>query len=113
MAYHHFRLVKSPPGPGEYLEWQPSADLLPLLDDTADLLFRLVDSMPSYYQNLGMPGCGFDETGITLIPPSSLPILEQAAQELFPYWGDESLLSLAQLCREGMASSSFLLHFGL
>lgn len=110
MSYHHFGLIAAPPRAGEYLSYDPSRAPLRVREETADWLFPLLSRTPTFYQNLGQPGHGFDMAGITLVPPSSLPVLRSVC---LTQHRDPSLLRLAALCKRGMAEGKFLLHYGL
>lgn len=110
MSYHHFGLIAAPPRAGEYLSYDPSRAPLRVREETADWLFPLLEKIPTFSQNLGQPSCGFDMAGITLVPPSSLPMLRSVC---LTQRREPSLLRLAALCKRGMVEGSFLLHYGL
>ena len=73
--------------------------------DACDLFSELQD-LPTYIQRISRPAQGFDEAGITLIPPGSLPRLRRAAAQ-------HGLTALAALARRAEQMGCFVIHFGI
>lgn len=62
--------------------------------------------MPTYLHELSRPFHGLNETGVTLIPPQSLPLLRDTAAR-------HGLSELAALADEAYRGGCFVIHFGI
>lgn len=83
MAYHEFGILSTHEEQRHaYFEYTPEKFSCIRVDmsliDSCGLFLELQD-LPTYFQRISWPAYGFDEAGITLIPPDSLPRLRAAA----------------------------------
>lgn len=110
MAYHDFGILAAHEEQREtFYSYTPQrfhciAVDMDMIDDCE--LLPETQEMPTFLHELGRPSHGLDETGITLIPPQSLPQLRDAAAR-------HELYELATLSDEAFHKGCFVIHFGI
>ena len=110
MAYHEFGILSTHEEQRhEYFEYTPEKFSCIRVDmsliDSCGLFLELQD-LPTYFQRISWPAYGFDEAGITLIPPDSLPRLRAAAAR-------HGLTELTALVEQAEQMRCFVIHFGI
>ncbi len=111
MAKHEFGVMESPPEPARlYVTYEPERYRCLSVDDRyiEPLLPRLAD-MPTCFHGLDQPAHGLAYTGITLIPPASLPKLLRVLTEE----KDDAYRELMRLVRSAEAQGRYIIHFGI
>jgi len=104
---HEFGIMLTDPKSGEtYSEYEPQKYGCVTVHD--EIVERFGDSvlrdLPCFWCSVDRPEKGLAYCGITLIPPSSLPVLLKAAGGSEP---------LQKLIEKAMAENRFIIHFGL
>ena len=110
MAHHDFGiLAKHEEQSDAYFPYTPEKFVCIRVDmNVIDAcgLFSELRELPTYIQRISRPAQGFDECGITLIPPESLPRLRDAAVR-------HGLTALEALARRAEQMGCFVIHFGI
>ena len=104
---HEFGIMLTDPQPGEnYIDYEPEKYSCVTVHDEIVEKFgdNVLCDLPCYWCTVDRPAKGLAYCGITLIPPSPLPVLLQAAGESE---------SLQRLVEKAMAENRFVIHFGL
>ena len=109
MAHHEFGIMPRDPVPGErYDAYEPEKYRCVCVDDARiEPLLETLAEMPTYWHTLDRPERGLAYCGITLIPPSSLPVFLSALDT------SETWTALGGLLEEARAAGRFVIHYGL
>ncbi len=111
MATHEFGILSAPPLPDQrFDEYEPEKYACIAVDD--EQLFPLLDSLMQcacYGHSLQNPIRGLEYTGISLIPPETLPRMASILESC-PEPGLSELLSLV---RRAQAEGRYVIHFGI
>ena len=109
MACHEFGLLPEMPAPGErYDAYEPERyRCICVDDDLIEPLLKKLAGMPTYWHSLDRPERGLAYCGITLIPPSSIPVFLEALD------ASEEWTALGGLPEEARAKGRFVIHYGL
>lgn len=111
MARHEFGMLESPPEPAHLYEiYEPERyRCLSVEDRYIESLLPKLAEISTFFHGLSRPGHGLAYTGITLIPPSSLPALERvlAAEQ------DGVYCELLELIRSAKTQGRYIIHFGI
>ena len=80
MARHEFGMMPQVPAAGQRFEkYEPGKyRCIPVEDDEIERLLPETLGLPMYWHTVDRPGRGLCYTGITLIPPETLPGLREA-----------------------------------
>ncbi len=112
MAKHEFGIMRDAPRPGErfdaYKPWkyEPVAVVDDEFVEPLSFTSRTLD-MDAYWHTLDVPGKGLAYTGITLIPPTSLPRMLEVLR------GREGFEALLPLLARALEEGRFVIHFGI
>lgn len=109
MAKHEFGIMERDPQPGErYDDYEPEKYRCVTVDDQylEDILEDFL-GIPFYWHTVDRPGNCLDYCGITLIPPSSIPLFLGALE------GKEGFSALRPLLRQAEERGKFVIHFGI
>ena len=104
---HEFGIMSTDPQAGKrYDVYEPQkygciAVQDEIVEDFGDAVLR---DLLCYWHTLDRPGKGLTYTGVTLIPPGSLPVLLEAADVCEP---------LRALVLRAISENRFIIHFGL
>lgn len=111
MAVHEFGIMEDAPMQTQLFEvFQPEKYHCIIIDD--DVIETILGDLlqtPTFAHTLKNPCYGLVYTGITLIPPQSLPLMLtvlQAKEQL-------ELNPLINLIKEAIAKEKFIIHFGI
>lgn len=67
----------------------------------------------TYSHNLNKVNFGFDRWGVTLIPPSSLPQLQDIVLSDKRISIDENLLELSKLIKKAIDENKYMIYYGV
>lgn len=109
MAKHEFGMMERDPRPGErYDTYEPERyHCISVHDDYLEDILGDFGEIPFYWHTLDRPGYGLAYTGITLIPPGSIPAFLRALT------GKEGFGELRGLLSEAERKGKFVIHFGI
>ena len=110
MAVHEFGILPAPPPDQRFDEYEPEKYTCIAVDD--EQLFPLLDSlMPCvcYGHSLQSPIRGLEYTGISLIPPETLPQMASILESC----SEPGLSELLSLVRRAQAEGRYVIHFGI
>ena len=116
---HEFCIMPQDPGPEEEFTYTPEKFPDQAVVDDDDLnewAGRHRDalwSIPVYYHERSRPDVGLSWYGITLIPPESLPALEEIVLSDRRIQTDEQLVELSRVLREAIRRKKHMIHFGV
>lgn len=111
MMSHEFGIIPFTPEKGEdFSEYEPERYGCIRVPDSCveELCFRSRE-LPTYFFRLGKRELGLNYYGVTLIPPESLPELEEEALEI----QGRGMEELVELIRRARAEDRYVIHFGL
>lgn len=111
MAKHSFGILQqNPPLHRRYDEYEPEKYGCIYVDDALiEPLLPALQEMDCFWHTLRQPGKGLAYTGITLIPPASLPLFRRLLRKA----EQEELAELLRLADKAQAENHYLLHFGI
>jgi hypothetical protein len=109
MAKHAFGIMQTAPKPGEwYVDYEPRKyRCLFVRDDHVEKVVADWCGIDGYWHTLDAPAKGLAYTGITLIPPDSLPAWTALIQDTAEWSGLKELLGKA------FAEGKWIIHFGI
>ena len=109
MAMHEFGIMQTEPAVGQQFEkYEPRKYHCICVDDAErERLLPETDGLELYWHAVGCTGKGLNYTGITLIPPVSLPKLREAVTRQ----GD--MAELAALLRRAERENKWVIHYGI
>ena len=109
MATHEFGIMPTAPAAGQRFEKYEPGKYHCIRADDAEIERLLPETMglELYWHTVGCAGKGLADTGITLIPPVSLPKLREAVSRQ----GD--MAELAALLRRAERENKWVIHYGL
>lgn len=73
---------------------------------------RLI-SMKVYFHCMDRPAFGLARWGVTLIPPESLPVLQDIVISDKRIYTDNHLVGLANKIQEAIEKNKFIIHYGV
>ena len=82
-------------------------------DDYLDDWWSRLELIPTFFHTLDRPELGPARYGITLIPPESLPALEEIVLSDRRIQTDEQLVELSRVLREAIRRKKHMIHFGV
>ena len=82
-------------------------------DDYLDDWGARLELIPTFFHTLDRPELGLARYGITLIPPESLPALEEIVLSDRRIQTDEQLVELSRVLREAIRRKKHMIHFGV
>ena len=111
---HDFGIVEDVTALPEGMDYEPERYGCVWIDDgyLDDWWYRL-ELIPTFFHTLDRPELGLARYGITLIPPESLPALEEIVLSDRRIQTDEQLVELSRVLREAIRRKKFLIHFGV
>ena len=102
MARHEFGVMPQAPAAGQRFEkYEPGED------DEIERLLPETLGLPMYWHTVDRPGRGLCYTGITLIPPETLPGLRAAVTR------QGGMAELAALLRRAERENKWVIHYGI
>ena len=109
MAMHEFGIMQTEPAVGQqFEEYAPRKYHCICVDDAEiERLLPETEGLELYRHTVDCAGKGLDYTGITLIPPVSLPKLPEAVTRQ----GD--MAKLAALLRRAERENKWVIHYGI
>lgn len=109
MAMHEFGIMQTEPAVGQlFEEYAPRKYHCICVDDAEiERLLPETECMELYWHTVDCAGRGLADTGITLIPPVSLPKLREAVTRQ----GD--MAELAALLRRAERENKWVIHYGI
>lgn len=69
--------------------------------------------LKTYFHSLNRPEFGLARYGITLIPPESLPVLQEIVLSDKRMKQDENLVKLAETIQDAIQRNKYMIHFGI
>lgn len=111
---HDFGIVEDASALPAEIEYEPERYGCVWIDDgyLDDWQPRL-EEIPVFFHTLDRPERGLARYGITLIPPASLPALEEIVLSDRRIRTDEQLVELSRVIREAIRREKFVIHFGV
>ena len=110
MAEHGFGIMPVTPGKERYDTYDPEKyGCIDVDDALIEPLLPALQEMDCFWHTLRQPGKGLAYTGITLIPPASLPLFRRLLRKT----EQEELAELLRLADKAQAENHYLLHFGI
>lgn len=112
---HDFGIVEDAAALPREIRYEPERygcvwiDDEPYLDDWWSRLALI----PTFFHTPDRPGYGLARYGITLIPPESLPALEEIVLGDDRIRTDEQLVELSRVLREAIQRKKYVIHFGV
>lgn len=109
MARHEFGMMPQAPAAGQRFEkYEPGKyRCIPVKDDEIERLLPETLGLPMYWHTVDSPGWGLCYTGITLIPPETLPGLREAVTRR------GGMAELAALLRRAERENKWVIHYGI
>lgn len=109
MAKHEFGVMQDPPEPGmRYDKYEPQKYACVSVDDEyVEKMAVKCEYIDCYWHSLDVPAKGLAYTGITLIPPTSLPEFVRLIQDDLAFAGLQKPVEMA------LAQNKWMIHFGL
>lgn len=109
MAMHEFGIMQTEPAVGQLFEEYAPRKYHCIRADDAEIerLLPETECMELYWNTVGCTGKGLADTGVTLIPPGSLPKLREAVSRQ----GD--MAELAALLRRAERENKWVIHYGI
>lgn len=109
MAKHAFGIMQKAPEPGEwYVDYEPRKyRCICVHDDHVEKAVADWRGIDCYWHTLDTPAKGLAYTGITLIPPTSIPAWAALIQNTAEWNGLKALLDKA------LAEDKWIIHFGI
>lgn len=109
MAKHEFGIMAKAPAAGQrYDDYEPEKyRCVAVADERVERLAREAAQLPMYWHTVDCPAEGLAYTGITLIPPKTLPKLRETVQRL----GD--MAELAALLGRAERENKWVIHYGV
>ena len=109
MATHEFGIMQTEPAMGQrFEEYEPRKYHCIRVDDAQiERLLPETEGLEFYWHTVDCAGKGLADTGITLIPPGSLPKLREAVTRQ----GD--MAELAALLRRAERENKWVIHYGI
>ena len=111
VAKHSFGILQqNPPLHRRYDEYEPEKyGCIDVDDALIEPLLPALQEMDCFWHTLRQPGKGLAYTGITLIPPASLPLFRRLLRKA----EQEELAELLRPADKAQAENHYLLHFGI
>ena len=111
---HDFGIVEDVSALPEDIGYEPERYGCVWVDDGyLDAWWSRLELIPTFFHSLDRPELGLARYGITLIPPESLPALEEIVLSDRRIQTDEQLVELSRVLREAIRRKKFLIHFGV
>ncbi len=109
MARHEFGVMPLAPEAGQRFEkYEPGKyRCIPVEDDEIERLLPETLGLSMYWHTVDRPGRGLCYTGITLIPPETLPGLREAVTR------QGGMAELAALLRRAERENRWVIHYGI
>lgn len=109
MAKHEFGIMENAPKPGKrYDEYEPQKyNCISVDDDYVEKIDANLNDLDFYWHTLEVPVKGLAYTGITLIPPTSIPAVTAVIKDIV------ELNALKDLLSKARAENKWVIHFGL
>lgn len=82
-------------------------------DDYLEDWWPGLEGIPAFFHTLDRPERGLARYGITLIPPKSLPALEEILLSDRRIQTDEQLVELSRLIRGAIRRGKYMIHYGV
>lgn len=111
MAKHEFGILETnPESEASYDTYEPEKNnCIAVDDDSIEPLLKKLSLMETYSHRLSRPIKGLEYTGITLIPPTSLPQFKTIIASI----SRAELHVLSNKIDEAMQRHKFMIHYGL
>jgi len=101
--------MENAPKPGKrYDEYEPQKyNCISVDDDYVEKIDANLNDLDFYWHTLEVPAKGLAYTGITLIPPTSIPAVTAVIKDIV------ELNALKDLLSKALAENKWVIHFGL
>jgi len=111
---HQFGIMDEVDEQKEYVEYAPRQyDCVAVHDDMLSSLEAKLSGIRTYFHSLDRPGHGLAWSGITLIPPESLPALYEAVTSSANFEHSPELRGLADKIARAIRADRYIIHFGI
>lgn len=111
---HDFGIVEDVSALPEDIGYKPERYGCVWIDDGyLDDWWSRLELIPTFFHTLDRPELGLARYGITLIPPESLPALEEIVLSDRRIQTDEQLVELSRVLREAIRRKKHMIHFGV
>ena len=111
---HDFGIVEDAAALPEEIGYEPEKyGCVWIDDDYLEDWWPRLELIPAFFHTLDRPELGLARYGITLIPPGSLPALEEIVLSDRRVKTDEQLVELSRVIREAIRRGKFVIHFGV
>lgn len=111
---HDFGIVEDVSALPEEIPYEPEKYRCTWIDDDyLDDWWPRLELLPAFFHTLDRPERGLARYGITLIPPESLPGLEEIVLSDRRLRTDEQLVELSRVIREAIEGNKYVIHFGV
>lgn len=109
MAMHEFGIMQTEPAAGQQFEKYEPRKYHCIQADDAEIerLLPETEGLELYWNTVGCTGKDLAYTGITLIPPVSLPKLREAVTR------QGNMAELAALLRRAERENKWVIHYGI
>lgn len=111
---HDFGIVEDAASLPEDIGYEPEKYGCVWIDDGyLDDWWPRLALIPTFFHTLSRPERGLARYGITLIPPESLPMLEEIVLSDRRIGSDEQLVELSRVIREAIRRGRYVIHYGV
>lgn len=111
---HDFGIVEDLSALPEEIAYEPEKyGCVWIDDDYLDGWQPRLALIPTFFHTPDRPERGLARYGITLIPPASLPALEEILLSEPKLKTDEQLVELSRVIREAIRRQKYVIHFGV
>ena len=109
MAVHEFGIMAEEPAKGQrYEEYEPKKyHCIAVRDEEIERLLPETMGLEFCWHTVDCPGKGLVYTGITLIPPATLPMLRQIVRR------QRNMAELAALLKRAERENKWVIHYGI
>ena len=109
MAKHEFGIMQEAPGKGRrYDKYEPQKyNCISVNDDYLETIVAQLDDIDFFWHTTDVPGKGIAYTGITLIPPASMPEFIAVIENI------RELSELKTLLQKAWRENKWVIHYGL
>ncbi|MBR2175713.1 MAG: hypothetical protein IJ861_02050 [Clostridia bacterium] len=99
----------------DYDDYEPEKYHCVAIDDDLYIndWWEKLQMMKTYFFRLDRPEFGLNRWGITLIPPESLPVLQDIIITDKRINEDEHLVALAQKVQQAIDEKKYMIHYGV
>ena len=98
----------------DYSEYEPEKyHCVAICDDYINDWWNQLTVVKTYFHCLDRPNIALARFGVTLIPPESLPAVQEIILQDKRIYSDKRLTDLANLIQKAIDEKKFMIHYGV